>query len=195
MDWMNFVVYIKSFKNTEMYFSSGFTWLRLQTRYENIGLAVTLWCFAAHTHSMTTEKKTKTFTVSSNLISGTFQFAGWMLFMSTGGRVCRPCITALWPSNCHLWGWNHYFSKGAVGLFVWCGLRVLYGACGRMLRARWIVYASEYACARRRACDMAGVHQSKGCRARRLAAPDSALQEGLVWWRAHSESSIPQDKS
>ena len=51
------------------------------------------------------------------------------------------------------------------------------------------------ASARCRACDMAGVHQSKGRRARRLAAPDSALQEGLVWCRAHSQSSIPQDKS
>lgn len=67
--------------------------------------------------------------------------------------------------------------------------------CGRMLRARWSVYACECVCARCRACDMAGVHQSKGRRARRLAAPDSALQEGLVWWRAHSQSSIPQDKS
>lgn len=37
------------------------------------------------------------------------------------------------------------------------------------------------ACESRRARDMAGAHQSKGCRARRLAAPDSALQEGLVW--------------
>lgn len=67
--------------------------------------------------------------------------------------------------------------------------------CGRMLRARWSVYACECVYAHCRARDMAGVHQSKGRRARRLAAPDSALQEGLVWWRAHSESSIPQDKS
>lgn len=52
-----------------------------------------------------------------------------------------------------------------------------------------------WVCVRCRACDMAGVHQSKGRGARRLAAPDSALQEGLVWWRAHSEPSIPQDKS
>lgn len=49
--------------------------------------------------------------------------------------------------------------------------------------------------ARRCARDMAGVHQSKGRRARRLAAPDSALQEGLVWCRAHFESYIPWDKS
>lgn len=67
--------------------------------------------------------------------------------------------------------------------------------CGRMLRARWSVYACECVYARCRERDMVGVHQSKGRRARRLAAPDSALQEGLVWWRAHSESSIPQDKS
>lgn len=66
--------------------------------------------------------------------------------MSTGGRIRRPCITALWPWSCHLWGRNHYFSKGAVGLFVWCGPRVLYGACGRMLRARWSVYACECEC-------------------------------------------------
>lgn len=51
-----------------------------------------------------------------------------LLFMSTGGKVCRPCITALWPSSCHLWGQNHYFSKGAVGPFVWCGLGLLYRA-------------------------------------------------------------------
>lgn len=30
-------------------------------------------------------------------------------------------------------------------------------------------------------CDMAGVHQSKGSRGRRLAAPDRAPREGLVW--------------
>lgn len=154
-----------------------------------------MWCFPSHRSTVSIEWKTKTSTLSLNLILGTFLFAGWILFMSTGGRVCRPCTTALWPSSCHLWGWNHYFSNGAVGLFVWCGLRVLYGACGRMLRARWSVYACECVCARCRACDMAGVHQSKGRQARRLAAPDSALQEGLVWWRAHSESSIPQDKS
>ncbi|KAJ8371084.1 hypothetical protein SKAU_G00111120 [Synaphobranchus kaupii] len=35
---------------------------------------------------------------------------------------------------------------------------------------------------------MAGVHQSKGSRGRRLAAPDRALQEGLVWRRAASEA-------
>lgn len=92
----------------------------------------------------------KTSTVLLNLIFGDIlvcRVNSIHVTLSTGGRVCRPCIAALWPSNCHLWGRNHYFSKGAVGLFVWCGLRVLYGSCGRMLRARWSMYACECVCA------------------------------------------------
>lgn len=42
-----------------------------------------------------------------------------------GGSVVHA-NPAPWPWSCHLWGQNHYFSKGAAGLSVWCGPGVLY---------------------------------------------------------------------
>ncbi|KAJ8378906.1 hypothetical protein AAFF_G00233400 [Aldrovandia affinis] len=42
---------------------------------------------------------------------------------------------------------------------------------------------------------MAGVHQSKGSRGRRLATPDRALREGLVWCRAAQSAPLQRDKS
>lgn len=109
-----------------------------------------------------------------------------------GGSVVHA-NPAPWPWSCHLWGQNHYFSKGAAGLSVWCGPGVLYATMRENVEGKVecvCVWAYERVCVRCRACDMAGGQQSKSCWDRRLAAPDSALQGKLVCWRAHSGSSF-----
>lgn len=94
-----------------------------------------------------------------------FDLDGGILLMSTGGRVCHPCITAPWPSSCHLLGRNHYFSKGAVGLFVWCGPGVLYIAMRENVEGK-----VECVCVR--VCALPCVWHGRGYTSQRAVGPD-----------------------